>query len=60
MNFWTAWLQMLCFTGVITTFSALSIILAAWIIDNDIDEDEEDFIVTKDGEEIKFNEDDQE
>ena len=57
MNFWTAWLQMLCFTGVVTTFSALSILLAAHIIDNDIDED---FIVTKDGEEIKFNEDDQE
>lgn len=60
MNFWTAWLQILCFTGVVTTFSALSIVLAAHIIDDDIDEDEEDFIVTKDGEEIKFNEDDQE
>ena len=50
MNFWTAWLQILCFSGVVTTFSALSILLAAHIIDDDIDEDEE----------IKFNEDDQE
>lgn len=43
MNFWTAWLQILCFSGVVTTFSALSIILAAWIIDrnDDLDDDED-------------------
>ena len=52
MNFWTAWLKILCVSGAITTFLALGIILAAWIMDHKDDIDEEE------REKIKFDEED--
>ena len=63
MTLGNLFVHLLCVVGAVAAFMTCIIVVAIiqWLLITELTmKDEEDFIVTKDGEKIPFNEDDQE